>query len=83
MKFKVKAYYNHQKHRALAIPEEKTLDGLPDDARRWIGPEVTEELKELDTSEQLFGFNPPKVWDDFQSKGYSTFEVTATVQMKE
>lgn len=79
MKFKVKAYYNHQKHRALAIPIDKTLDDLSDDTRRWIGPEVTEETKELDTSERLIGFDPQTVWDDFQTKGYSVFEITATV----
>ncbi|MEG5263247.1 hypothetical protein TRP66_02960 [Pseudomonas sp. JDS28PS106] len=83
MKFKVKAYYNHQQQRALAIPEDKTLDDLPEEAKRWIGPKVTEDVKELDTSEELFGFNPPKVWEDFQAKGYSTFEVRATVHIKE
>ncbi|WP_440060582.1 hypothetical protein ACTAB0_17990 [Pseudomonas syringae] len=82
MKFKVKVYYNVQHHRALAIPEEKTLDDLPDEAKGWIGPQTKAEIKEFDTSEQLLGFNPPKVWEDFQSKGYSTFEVTATIQTK-
>ena len=83
MKFKVKAYYNHQKHRALAIPEDKTLDDLSEDTLRWIGPEVTEDTKELDTSEKLFGFDPQTVWDDFKTKGFSTYEVTATVKMVE
>lgn len=83
MKFKVKAYYNQQKFRALAIPEDKTLDDLSDDAKRWIGPQVTEETKELDTSERLFGFDPQTVWDDFQSKGFSVYEITSKVQVVE
>ncbi|AZD93033.1 MULTISPECIES: hypothetical protein [Pseudomonas] len=82
MKFKVKAYYNHQKHRALAIPEDKTLDDLSEETLRWIGPEVTEGTKELDTSERLFGFDPQTVWDDFQTKGFSVYEITAKVTIK-
>lgn len=81
MKFKIKAYYNHQKHRALAIPEDKSLDDLSEEVKRWIGPEVTEENKELDTSERLFGFDPQTVWDDLQSKGFSVYEVSAKVHI--
>jgi hypothetical protein len=83
MKFKVNVYYNHQKFRALAIPEDKTLDDLPDDAKRWIGPQVTEGTKELDTSERLMGFDPQTVWDDFQSKGFSVYEVRADINIVE
>ncbi|MFJ2539381.1 hypothetical protein [Pseudomonas sp. NPDC087614] len=81
MKFKVRAYYNHSKHRALAIPEEKTLDDLSDEERLWIGPQVEEQIRELDTSEKLIGFDPQTVWDDFQAKGFSTYEITATVKV--
>lgn len=83
MKFKAKAYYNHQKFRALAIPADKTIDDLSEDTRRWIGPEVTEKSLELDTSERLFGFDPQTVWDDFQAKGFSVYEITAKVQIHE
>lgn len=81
MKFKVKAYYNHQTFRALAIPEHKSLNDLPDDAKRWIGPQVTEGTKELDTSERLIGFDPQTVWDDFQTKGFSVYEVKADIKI--
>lgn len=81
MKFKVKAYYNHQKFRALAIPQEKTLDDLPNDVKVWIGPEVTEGTKELDTSERLMGFDPQTVWDDFQTKGFSVYEIRSEVKI--
>lgn len=83
MKFKAKAYYNQQKHRALAIPDDKTLESLSEETLRWIGPEVTEKAIDLDTSERLIGFNPQKVWDDFQEKGFSTFEVKATISIVE
>lgn len=79
MKFKAKVFYNHQKCRALAIPADKTLDDLSDETRIWIGPTVTEDSKEFDTSEQLIGFNPPVVWEDFQTKGWSGFEVKVEV----
>ena len=81
MKFKVKAYYNHQKHRALAIPEDKTIHDLPEETLIWIGPEVSEDIRELDTSERLFGFDPQTVWDDFQAKGFSTYEIKATIHV--
>ena len=81
MKFKVKAYYNHQKHRALAIPEDKTIDDMSEETLNWIGPEVTEDTRELDTSERLFGFDPQTVWDDFQVKGFSTYEIKATINV--
>jgi hypothetical protein len=81
MKFKVKAYYNHQKHRALAIPEDKTIHDLPEETLNWIGAEVTEDIRELDTSERLFGFDPQTVWDDFQTKGFSTYEIKATINV--
>ena len=81
MKFKAKVYFNHQKFRALAIPADKTLDDLPETARRWIAPAVTEQVREFDTSEQLIGFDPQTVWDDFQTKGYSGFEVSAKVEI--
>ncbi|AZC30115.1 hypothetical protein C4K38_2155 [Pseudomonas chlororaphis subsp. piscium] len=79
MKFKVKAYFNESKHRALAIPEDKTLEDLSAETRAWIGPTVTQQFRELDTSEKLIGFDPQTVWDDFQAKGFSTYEITATV----
>ncbi|RIJ09883.1 hypothetical protein DXT77_15690 [Pseudomonas sp. 91RF] len=82
MKFKAKAYYNNQKYRALAIPEDKSLDDLSEDALRWIGPEVNEKTIDLDTSERLFGFDPQTVWDDFQAKGYSVYEITSKVTIK-
>jgi len=81
MKFKVKVYYNHHKHRALAIPEDKTLDDLSEETLRWIGPEVTEDTRELDTSEKLIGFDPQTVWDDFKAKGFSTYEITVKVEV--
>lgn len=81
MKFKAKVYFNHQKFRALAIPEGKSLDELPATAQQWIGPKVTEQSREFDTSEQLIGFDPQTVWDDFQTKGYSGFEVNAKVEV--
>lgn len=83
MKFKVKAYYNSSKHRALAIPEDKTLDDLSDNEKLWIGPQVEEQIRELDTSEELIGFDPQTVWDDFQTKGFSTYEIKATVRVVE
>lgn len=83
MKFKVKAYFNPSKHRALAIPEDKTLDDLSDETKLWIGPQVEEQTRELDTSERLFGFDPQTVWDDFQTKGFSTYEITAKVKVIE
>ena len=76
MKFKAKVYYNHQKCRALAIPQDKALEDLDEETKAWIGPTVTEDTKEFDTSERLFGFDPPTVWDDFQQKGWSGIEVT-------
>lgn len=81
MKFKVKVYYNHQKHRALAIPEDKTIDDLSEETLNWIGPEVTEDARALDTSERLFGFDPQTVWDDFQAKGFSAYEIKATINV--
>ncbi|UIN53602.1 hypothetical protein [Pseudomonas kribbensis] len=81
MKFKAKVYFNHQKFRALAIPADKTLDDLPDTAKTWIGPKVTEQTREFDTSEKLIGFDPQTVWDDFQTKGFSGFEVSAKVEV--
>lgn len=81
MKFKAKAYYNHQKHRALAIPDDKTLDDISEEALRWIGPDVTHKVIDLDTSERLIGFDPQTVLDDFKAKGFSTFEVKATVSI--
>lgn len=83
MKFKAKVYFNNQKFRALAIPEDKTLDDLADNTRRWIGQTVTEGTREFDTSERLMGFDPQTVWDDFQIKGYSGFEVTSRVEVIE
>ncbi|MNJ40523.1 hypothetical protein D3C77_354200 [compost metagenome] len=83
MKFKVKAYYNPSKHRALAIPEDKTLDDLPDEQKLWIGPQVEEQIRELDTSEKLMGFDPQTVWDDFQAKGFSTYEIKVQVKVVE
>lgn len=76
MKFKAKVYFNHQKFRALAIPEDSSLDLLPRDIQEWIGPKVTEGERDLDTDERLIGFDPQTVWDDFQQKGYSGFEIT-------
>lgn len=81
MKFKVKAYYNHETHRALAIPEDKTIDDMSEETLLWIGPEVTEDTRELDTSERLFEFDPQTVWDDFQVKGFSTYEIKATINV--
>ncbi|EHK68647.1 hypothetical protein PPL19_23167 [Pseudomonas psychrotolerans L19] len=77
MKFKAKVYFNHQKFRALAIPEDSSLDLQPREVQQWIGPKVTEGERELDTSEQLIGFDPQRVWDDFQKKGWSGFEITS------
>lgn len=81
MKFKAKVYFNHQRFRALAIPEDSSLDLLPRDVQQWIGPKVTEGERELDTSEQLIGFDPRTVWEDFEQKGYSQFEITAKTEL--
>jgi len=83
MKFKAKVYFNNQKFRALAIPEGLTLDDLAEATKLWIGPTVTEGVRDFDTSERLMGFDPQTVWDDFQAKGYSGFEVTTRVDVIE
>nr|WP_314572886.1 hypothetical protein [uncultured Pseudomonas sp.] len=81
MKFKAKVYFNHQRFRALAIPADKNLEDLSEEVKKWIGPKVTEQTREFDTTEQLIGFDPQTVWDDFQTKGHSGFEVTAKVDV--
>lgn len=81
MKFTIKAFYNHQLFRALAIPEDQALDDCPDEVRHWIGSQLSEGSIELDTTERWIGFDPETVWRDFQAKGFSIYEVKSDIKV--
>jgi hypothetical protein len=81
MRFEAKVYFNYQRCRALAVPDHSSVELIPENARNWIGSELVEERREFNTEERLVGFNPPHVWNDFQEKGYSAFEVKAEIRI--